>query len=75
MKRIIVPATAIIREENKDYVFVQVDEQRFQLRKITVGQENNGKIPVITGLVGGEKVVTDGAFHLNNERKRKELEG
>ena len=27
------------------------------------------------GLKGGEKLVVDGAFHLNNERNRKEMEG
>jgi membrane fusion protein, heavy metal efflux system len=29
---------------------------------------------VKTGLKQGEMIVVEGAFHLNNERKRKELE-
>jgi cobalt-zinc-cadmium efflux system membrane fusion protein len=64
-----------VREDNKDFVFVQLDAQRFQLRPLTLGQESNGQIPVQAGLKSGESIVIDGAFHLNNERKRKELEG
>lgn len=74
-RRLMVPAKAIVREENRDHVFVQLDNQRFQLRRVTLGQENLGSVPVLDGLKAGERVVIDGAFHLNNERKRKELEG
>lgn len=74
-RRLLIPAAAVVREDNKDYVFVQLDAQRFQLRPLTLGQESNGQIPVQTGLKSGESIVIDGAFHLNNERKRKELEG
>ena len=72
---IVVPAAAVIREDNRDYVFVQVQAQRFQLRSVSLGQESNGYITVKSGLKVDEHIVTDGAFHLNNERKRKELEG
>lgn len=74
-RRLLVPAAAVVREENKDHVFVQLDKHRFQLRPVALGQESNGYIPVQSGLKGGERIVTEGAFHLNNERKRKELEG
>jgi len=30
---------------------------------------------VLSGLKGTETVVIEGAFHLNNERNRKEMEG
>jgi membrane fusion protein, heavy metal efflux system len=74
-RRLLVPAAAVVREDNKDHVFVQLDAQRFQLRHVVLGQESGGNIPVQTGLKSGERIVTEGAFHLNNERKRKELEG
>ena len=74
-RRLMVPTEAIVREENKDHVFVQLDEHRFQLRRVSLGQENHGLVPVLEGLKPGEVIVTEGAFHLNNERKRKELEG
>ena len=74
-RRLVVPAAAVVRDENRDYVFVQVEPNRFQLRPVTLGQENNGFVPVLDGLRQGEMIVTEGAFHLNNERRRKELEG
>ncbi|MDZ7655311.1 MAG: efflux RND transporter periplasmic adaptor subunit [Sulfurimicrobium sp.] len=74
-RRLVVPASAVVREDNKDHVFVQLDGTRFQLRPVVLGQESNGYVPVQSGLKGGEPIVTEGAFHLNNERKRKELEG
>lgn len=74
-KRVIVPMAAVVRDENRDYVFVQIDAQHFQLRQVKLGAENAGVAPVLEGLLEGEKIVTDGAFHLNNERRRKELEG
>lgn len=74
-KRVMVPVQAVVREDNKDYVFVQLDDSRFQLRQVKLGQESAGVAPVLEGLAEGEKIVTDGAFHLNNERRRKELEG
>lgn len=74
-RRLLVPAAAVVREDNKDHVFVRLDGTRFQLRPVVLGQESNGYVPVQSGLKDGEPVVTEGAFHLNNERKRKELEG
>jgi len=74
-KRVMLPVVAVVREENRDYVFVQLDAHRFQLRQIKLGPESNGVAPVLEGLLEGEKIVTEGAFHLNNERRRKELEG
>lgn len=74
-KRVIVPMAAVVRDENRDYIFVQIDAQHFQLRLVKLGAENAGVATVLEGLLEGEKIVTDGAFHLNNERRRKELEG
>lgn len=74
-ERLLVPSSAVVREFNKDHVFVQLDGKSFRLRPVTLGEENNGSITVLSGLKASERIVTEGAFHLNNERKRKELEG
>jgi len=73
--RLLVPSVAVVRENNKNYVFLQLDKQRFQLREVKLGQESNENISVLSGLKEGETIVVEGAFHLNNERKRKEIEG
>jgi cobalt-zinc-cadmium efflux system membrane fusion protein len=74
-KRLMVPVVAVVRDGNQDFVFVQKNAQHFELRQVKLGPEIAGAAPVISGLVAGEKIVTEGAFHLNNERRRKELEG
>jgi cobalt-zinc-cadmium efflux system membrane fusion protein len=73
--RLVVPAAAVVREDNKDHVFVQLDDKRFQLRRVLLGQESQGYFPVMEGVKIGERIVTEGGFHLNNERKREELGG
>jgi len=74
-QRLLVPSSAIVREFNKDHVFVQLDAKSFKLRAVSLGEESNGYMTVVSGLIDGERIVIEGAFHLNNERKRKELEG
>jgi len=74
-RRLQIPAVAVIRENNKDHVFVRLNEKSFRLHPVILGPENNGYFPVQSGLKSGEPIITEGAFHLNNERKRKELEG
>jgi len=74
-RRLVVPVVAVVRDSDRDHVFVQLDPQRFQLRRVKLGQEGGGFVPVLEGLKAGERIVTEGSFHLNNERRRKELEG
>lgn len=75
VERLVVPAAAVVRENDEDHVFVAVGDGSFRLTKVTLAPEHKGLRPVLSGLKAGETVVVDGAFHLNNERKRKELEG
>jgi cobalt-zinc-cadmium efflux system membrane fusion protein len=70
-----VPASAVVREENQDYVFVATAADRFQLRRVALGAEHSGARVLLGGLGEDDRIVVDGAFHLNNERKRLELQG
>jgi cobalt-zinc-cadmium efflux system membrane fusion protein len=71
----VIPATAVVREANEEYLFVQITENRFLLRKVRLGGEFGSVRVLLEGLQEGEKIVLDGAFHLNNERKRAALQG
>jgi cobalt-zinc-cadmium efflux system membrane fusion protein len=73
--RLAVPVTAVIRENNLDYVFIQIKAGQFKLIEVKLLPEVNGLRPVLSGVKLGDKVVVDGAFHLNNERNRQALEG
>lgn len=74
-QKLTVPNTAVVRENNKDQVFVQVAPQRFALREVTLGEEENDRRTVVDGLRADERIVTDGAFHLNNQRKQNAIKG
>lgn len=74
MPHLAVPLQAIVRENDKDHVFVQIAPNKYRLREVVLGAEYEGMVAVTRGVEEGEVVVGEGAFHLNNERKRKELE-
>lgn len=70
MQRLTVPTTAVVREGDTDNIFVQVAPNTFVLRQVTLGMESGDRRVLMSGITKGEHVVLDGAFHLNNERKR-----
>ena len=72
---LVIPSDAAVREENRDYVFVQTAPSTFQLREVKLGIEYEGRRVVQDGLRSDESIVVQGAFHLNNERKRRALQG
>ncbi|WP_201262387.1 efflux RND transporter periplasmic adaptor subunit [Azospira sp. I13] len=75
LPKLAVPAAAVVREDNNEFVFVQIAPSQYRLTPVVLGAETGGVRPVQSGLKEGDPVVVEGAFHLNNERKRKELEG
>jgi cobalt-zinc-cadmium efflux system membrane fusion protein len=74
IKTVTIPARAVVRQNDHDYVFVQMAPDRFDLRMVTLGPEQEGERQVLSGLGVGQQIVVEGAFHLNNERIRRELE-
>lgn len=70
VKRLVVPADAVVRENNRDHVFVKQADERFKLVPVNLAPDVGGLRPVVDGVKAGDVVVTDGAFHLNNERKQ-----
>ncbi|MDO9050662.1 MAG: efflux RND transporter periplasmic adaptor subunit [Methylotenera sp.] len=72
--KLALPLQSIVRENDTTYVYVQLAPNKFRLREVELGQEHEGMVTIVNGVSEGEIVVADGAFHVNNERKRKELE-
>ncbi len=70
-----IPSTAVVREDNKDHVFVQLAPAKFKLRDVTLDGESDDDRIVESGINPGEKIVLDGAFHLNNQRKQNTIKG
>lgn len=73
-KQLVIPEGAVVREDNRDHVFIEQGDDRFLLIPVELGEAVDHVRPVLKGLTEDRRIVLDGAFHLNNERKRADLE-
>ena len=73
-KQLAVPASAVVRENDRDYVFVKLDDNRYRLTEVQLDPAAGELRPVRKGIEEGTPVVVEGSFHLNSQRKRAELE-
>ena len=74
VKRLVVPITAVVRQDDVDHVFVEISGKNYRLTPVTLAAEHSGQRVVLDGLKTGMRIVSEGAFHLNNHRNLKEME-
>ena len=74
VKQLAIPAAAVVRENDRDYVFVKVGENRYRMTEVQLDPAAGELRPVRKGIDEGTPIVVDGSFHLNSQRKRAELE-
>lgn len=74
-KRQVVPVSAVVREGDAELIFVERSPGVYVLRPIVLGGEFGNRRVLASGIQPGEKIVIDGAFHLNNERRRRAVRG
>lgn len=70
--QLVVPASAVVRDGNDEAVYVEMPNHQFRMTKVKLGGDSDGMRVVQGGLKAGDRVVVNGAFHLDNERKRLE---
>jgi len=73
-QRMVVPAAAVVRENDADQLFVQTAPGVMRLTRVRLGPEKNGVRPLLETLPANQGVVLEGAFHLNSERQKRNLE-
>ena len=62
---IVVPVSAVVRDDkNEPVVYLQVEPGKFAQRQVAIAGQQNGMIAIVSGLQGGETVVTDGGLFL-----------
>jgi len=64
-KAVILPATAVMQEQDKDYVFVEIEKGKLVRRKVETESVHKDAVRIISGITEGENVVTDGGIFLN----------
>jgi cobalt-zinc-cadmium efflux system membrane fusion protein len=66
-RRIIIPSSAILQEENSTYVFVAVGKDKYMKRAVhSTLSADGGKAVITSGLQQGDVIISQGAFYLNN---------
>jgi membrane fusion protein, heavy metal efflux system len=71
--RQVVPIGALVREEDKDFVFVETGEGVYRMTQVQTGIEREGQRVLARPLPDEARIVLDGAFHLNNVRAQRAL--
>lgn len=60
-----VPDAAVLRDtENEPFVYVQASANEFARRQVTLGDSNNGRVQIKSGLNDGERVAGNGSLFL-----------
>ena len=57
-RKLIIPQTSVTEREGLRYVYVIDDNSVARMRLITIGDEQNGRVQVLSGLNAGERIVT-----------------
>jgi len=68
---VVVPDSAVLQTGTRSVVFVMKEDGTFQPREITVGTKSEQVYEVRSGLVAGEKVVTQANFLIDSESRLK----
>lgn len=74
-KAILVPSEALIKINNQDYVFIQMNDSTFQKREVKIGSSQSNRVEIKDGLKENETIVVKGAFYLKSELLKSELGG
>ena len=64
-KAIILPATAVMQEQDNNYVLVEIEKGKFVRRKVETESVKKGEVRIVKGITEGENVVIEGGIFLN----------
>lgn len=69
--RLAVPESALQHNEDRTFVFVQRNENEYEVREVQIGESNGTHVTILSGLNEGDSIVTNGAFVLKSELAKK----
>jgi multidrug efflux pump subunit AcrA (membrane-fusion protein) len=62
-----VPASALVSDGERQYVYVQSGDRRYVRREVVTGPARGGRVTVLSGLSRGDTIVEEGAILLDNQ--------
>jgi RND family efflux transporter MFP subunit len=69
--RLTVPADAVLNAGERKTVFIDRGNGYFEPRQVKTGEREGDRIQILSGLTGGERVVTSGNFLVDSESQMK----
>jgi RND family efflux transporter MFP subunit len=66
-----VPAEAVLDAGERKTVFIDRGNGFFEPRQVVTGERSGDRIQILSGLTGGERIVTSGAFLIDSESQLK----
>jgi RND family efflux transporter MFP subunit len=70
-RRLVVPQSAVLNSGDHQTVFVDRGNGYFEPRAVTIGEQLDGRIEILSGLKAGERIVTSGNFLMDSESRLK----
>lgn len=58
------PVTALTEEQGLYFIYLQLDEEGYKKQEVTLGANNGKEVQILSGLKAGDRVVTQGAYHV-----------
>ena len=74
-QRLTVPEEAVVREGEAEYIFVAESEDLFRLTPVSTTAAVRNVRSLADESLAGKSIIVAGAFHLNNERRRRNIRG
>ena len=65
---LLIPTSAVLQEENHCYVLLALGGNRYRKQEIITSDTHGTQTMVLSGIGAGDRIVTEGAFYLNNVR-------
>jgi membrane fusion protein, heavy metal efflux system len=62
----VVPAGAVVQSDQRNIVYREKSTGVFEIVEVTFGKREGNRVPILSGIKAGERVVTDGAMLLRN---------
>jgi cobalt-zinc-cadmium efflux system membrane fusion protein len=61
---IVLPATALVQEEDHTYVYKRTGNERFVKTLVNITSGDNGNVIVLDGIVAGDTVISEGCIYI-----------
>lgn len=63
-KTVMIPVTALMQQDNSQYVWVKTGKSQYAKRSVTTGETDQKTVRIISGLQPGETIMTEGGIYM-----------